>query len=107
MQVKASAIHVVKPDGTPHTYTDAQVLLSDWGVYIKQDEDNLILVTWEKVNSIEWTDLKVSQRVWAEAVLETLEDMMDFDEDEFEDVEEEETPTKVDDPEVDPYAKSE
>lgn len=105
MQVKATAIHVTKPDGQPHTYTDAQVLMSDWGVYIKEGEDKLILVTWEQVNSIEWEDLKTIQRVWAEAVLETLEDMMDFDD--YEDEDEDEDATKGDDPGVDPYAKSE
>ena len=40
----------------------------------------------------------------AEAVLDTLEDMMDFDEEDFEDEDESpEEPAKSDDPEVDPY----
>lgn len=105
MQVKATAIHVVLPDGKPHTYTDSQVLMSDWGIYIKDGEDKLILVTWEKVNSIEWSDVKTIQRVWAEAVLETLEDMMDFDE--LEEDEELDEVVKNDDPEVNPYSDAE
>tara|TARA_B100000035_G_scaffold301104_1_gene297374 strand:- start:16270 stop:16734 length:465 start_codon:yes stop_codon:yes gene_type:complete len=105
MQVKATAIHVVLPDGKSHTYTDSQVLMSDWGIYIKDGEDKLILVTWEKVNSIEWNDVKTIQRVWAEAVLETLEDMMDFDE--LEEDEELDEVVKNDDPEVNPYSDAE
>lgn len=102
MQVKASTINIVSPDGTPKVFTDVQVLMSEWGIYIKEDENSLLLVTWEKVHSIEWSDVKMIQRVWAEAVLDTLEDMMEFDED-FDLEGEDEEPVKGDDPEVDPY----
>ena len=62
-------------------------------------------MTWENVNSVEWKDVKVVQRVWAEAVLETLEDLLDDEDLDFLDDDEEEQ--KADDPTVDPYAKKE
>ena len=45
MQVKASTINIVSPDGTPKVFTDVQVLMSEWGIYIKEDENSLLLVT--------------------------------------------------------------
>lgn len=104
MQVKASAVHVKTPEGNEQTYEDVQILMSDWGVYIKPDDDTLLLVTWEKVHSIVWSDVKVATRVWSEAVLEALEDMMDDDDYDFLDEDGEEE-SKPDDPDVDPYAK--
>lgn len=103
MQVKASEVHIKTPDGKEKVHKDVQILMSDWGVYIKPDDDSLLLVTWEKVHSIIWNDVKVATRVWSEAVLEALEDMMD---DEYDFLEEEEPePALPDDPNVDPYAK--
>ncbi len=100
MQVKAASIWVTNPQGESIEYTDVPVLLSDWGVYIKGD-DTLTLITWEKVTEIKWTDMKTIERVWAEAVLDSLEDMMD--ELDFEDEVEEEVPAKADDPTDNPY----
>ena len=101
MQVKASEVHIKTPEGKEKVHKDVQILMSDWGVYIKPDDDSLLLVTWEKVHSIIWNDVKVATRVWSEAVLEALEDMMD---DEYDFLEEEEPePALPDDPNVDPF----
>ena len=106
MKVKASAVHVKNPDGNAKTYEDVEAIMHDNGLYLHLSDEHLVLVTWENVNSVEWTDVKTVQRVWAEAVLETLEDLLDDEDLDFlgDDDEEE---TKADDPTVDPYAKKE
>jgi hypothetical protein len=111
MQVKASSIKVHTANSEEKEYTNVSILLSDFGVYIKED-NTLRLFPWEKVLEISWDDMNVIERVWAEAVLETLEDFMD--EDFMDELEEEEaappavetTPekeAKPDDPESNPY----
>jgi len=106
MQIKAASVWTIVQGGAEKEYTDVQIILSDFGVYIKE-EDELSLITWEKIISIKWTDLKNIERVWAEAVFETLEDMLDEEdmlfEEEPESKDEAKDEVKPDDPGTNPY----
>ena len=102
MQVKAALVRVRSVGDEESSFEKVSILLSDFGVYIK-NEDSLHLFPWEKILEIKWDDMKVVERVWAEAVLDTLEDFMDDDFlDEIE-AEEPEKETKPDDPNANPY----
>jgi len=84
MQVKASRVEIVGSDGEKIVYEDESVLLGDYGLFVKTNE-KLALYSWERVAAIEWTDGTAMKKVWADAITDMFEDLLDEDDGDWDD----------------------